>query len=179
MANIHIIGCLLGLIGLAIVLSAAGAAGAAAAAGESIHDLLRNHGLPAGLLPKSVTSFHLDRESGLMEVHLDRPCYAKYDGFVFFNQTVRGNLSYGGLRDLIGLSQEELFLWLPVKEILVSDPSSGIILFDIGVAHKQLSLSLFESPPDCGVCREEEGRGVIQKMRQGLSAKVIGFQDQR
>lgn len=48
-----------------------------------------------------------------------------------------------------GLSQKELFLWLPVKDIMVDDPSSGVIVFDIGVAHKQLSLSLFEDPPVC------------------------------
>ena len=65
------------------------------------------------------------------------------------DRVVRANLSYGGLVGLEGLSQEELFLWLPVKGIIVNDPSSGLILFDIGVAHKQLSLSLFEDPPVC------------------------------
>ncbi|KAK9005930.1 hypothetical protein V6N11_034984 [Hibiscus sabdariffa] len=35
------------------------------------------------------------------------------------------------------------------QDIIVDDPSSGLILFDIGVAHKQLSLSLFEEPPHC------------------------------
>ncbi|KAK8921073.1 hypothetical protein KSP39_PZI020618 [Platanthera zijinensis] len=135
-----------------------------AGGGGSIHDLLRDHGLPAGLLPKSVTSFRLDRETGVLEAHLDRPCYAKYDGLVFFNQTVRGDLSYGGLRGLVGFSQEELFLWLPVKEILVSDPSSGVILFDMGVAHKQLSRSLFEIPRDCSEGGENVDHGVVLRM---------------
>ena len=62
---------------------------------------------------------------------------------------MRANLSYGSLIGVQGLSQEELFLWLPVKDIIVDDPRSGLILFDIGVAHKQFSLSLFEDPPDC------------------------------
>ncbi|KAJ6293178.1 hypothetical protein OIU78_025210 [Salix suchowensis] len=53
------------------------------------------------------------------------------------------------LGGVVGLSQEELFLWLPVRDITVDDPGSGLILFDIGVAHKQLSLSLFEYPPNC------------------------------
>jgi hypothetical protein len=68
---------------------------------------------------------------------------------VYFDSVVRANLSFGGLKGLEGLTQEELFLWLPVKDIIVNDPSSGLILFDIGVAHKQLSLSLFEDPPVC------------------------------
>lgn len=74
---------------------------------------------------------------------------AKFDTRVHFDSVVRANLTFGGLKALEGLSQEELFLWLPVKGISVSDPSSGLILFDIGVAHKQLSLSLFEDPPVC------------------------------
>jgi hypothetical protein len=68
---------------------------------------------------------------------------------VYFDSVVRANLTYGSLIGVVGLSQEELFLWLPVKDIIVDDPKSGLILFDIGVAHKQLSLSLFEDPPSC------------------------------
>ena len=68
---------------------------------------------------------------------------------VLFETVVRANLSFGQLKGLEGLSQEELFLWLPVKDIIVNDPSSGLILIDIGLAHKQLSLSLFEDPPVC------------------------------
>ncbi|XP_074565697.1 uncharacterized protein LOC141822164 [Curcuma longa] len=116
-----------------------------------VGDLLRSYGLPAGLLPKAVDSFALDPASGLLEVRLRRPCYARYDGggLAYFDSVVSGNLSYGALGGVVGWSQEELFLWLPVKAILVDDPASGVILFDIGLAHKQLSASLFEDPPDC------------------------------
>jgi hypothetical protein len=95
-----------------------------------------------------VKSYNYD-QTGLLEVHLDQPCLAKFETRVYFNSVIRANLSFGGLKGLEGLSQEELFLWLPVKDIIVNDPSSGLILFDIGVAHKQLSLSLFEDPPVC------------------------------
>lgn len=115
---------------------------------SSIQDLLQGQGLPAGLFPDNVKSYKLDPD-GRLEVHLETPCMAKFDGRVHFDRVVRANLSYGGLVGLEGLSQEELFLWLPVKGIIVNDPSSGLILFDIGVAHKQLSLSLFEDPPVC------------------------------
>ncbi|KAK8664829.1 hypothetical protein V6N13_084602 [Hibiscus sabdariffa] len=114
----------------------------------TIQDLLRSRGLPAGIFPNNVKSFQLDRD-GRLEVELESPCMAEFDGRVYFDRVVRANLSYGGLVGLEGLSQEELFLWLPVKCIIVSDSSPGIILFDIGVAHKQLSISLFEVPPSC------------------------------
>ncbi|XP_010241003.1 PREDICTED: uncharacterized protein LOC104585732 [Nelumbo nucifera] len=115
---------------------------------DSIHDLLKSRGLPVGLLPKAVKSYTLD-DHGRLEVFLDRPCLTKFESRVYFDSVVKGNLSYGELTGLEGLSQEELFLWLPVKDIILDDPSSGVILFDIGVAHKQLSLSLFEDPPEC------------------------------
>ncbi|OIT35481.1 PREDICTED: uncharacterized protein LOC109243322 [Nicotiana attenuata] len=116
---------------------------------SSIHDLLKSKGLPAGLFPKNVVkSYNLDK-NGHLEVYLERPCVAKFETWVFFDTIVKANLSYGGLIGLEGLSQEELFLWLPVKDIIVYDPSSGLILFDIGLAHKQISLSLFEEPPLC------------------------------
>lgn len=120
----------------------------------SIHDLLISKGLPAGLLPKEVKSYTLS-EDGYLEVFLDGPCLTKYENRVFFDSVVRANLTYRSLTGVVGLSQEELFLWLPVKDIIVVDPKSGLILFDIGVAHKQLSLSLFEDPPSCkpqGTC---------------------------
>ncbi|XP_009393346.2 uncharacterized protein LOC135633275 [Musa acuminata AAA Group] len=168
---------LLGFLGLAALLLPFGAVAAASSftsssAASSIHDLLRAYGLPGGLLPREVDSYTLDRPSGQLEVRLGRPCYARFDGMVLFDSVVRANLTYGGLRALVGVSQEELFLWLPVREILVSDPSSGVILFDIGLAHKQLSLSLFESPPDCSTGEEGEGlsgpRGGDQPLKMGF-----------
>ncbi|KAI4333781.1 hypothetical protein L6164_018545 [Bauhinia variegata] len=115
---------------------------------SSIHDLLRSKGLPGGLLPKEIKSYTLS-ENGLLEVFLNGPCLTKYENRVYFESVVRANLTYGSLIGVEGLSQEELFIWLPVKDIIVDDPKSGLILFDIGVAHKQLSLSLFEDPPHC------------------------------
>ncbi|CAK9150546.1 unnamed protein product [Ilex paraguariensis] len=127
----------------------------------TIHDLLRTKGLPAGLLPKDVKSYTLS-ETGLLEVYLEEPCLTKFDTNSFYESVVRANLTYGELTDVEGMSQEELFLWLPVRDIIVDDPKSGLILFDIGVAQKQLSLSLFEDPPDCkhqGVLMKNAKRG--------------------
>ncbi|XP_065879786.1 uncharacterized protein [Euphorbia lathyris] len=123
------------------------------AAASSLQTLLQSQGLPGGLFPINVKSFNLDR-NGRLEVHLDGPCMAKFETRVHFESVVRANLSYGGLVGLEGLSQEELFLWFPVKGIIVNDPSSGLILIDIGLAHKQLSRSVFEDPP---VCKPQPG----------------------
>ncbi|XP_022942558.1 uncharacterized protein LOC111447556 [Cucurbita moschata] len=129
---------------------------------STIHDLLRSQGLPAGLLPKEVKSYTLS-QNGLLEVFLDGPCLTKYENRVLFESVVRANLSYGSLIGVQGLTQEELFLWLPVKDIIVDDPKSGLILFDIGVAHKQLALSLFEDPPSCKAQPKEALRNQVRK----------------
>lgn len=115
---------------------------------SSIHDLLRSKGLPAGLIPEEVKSYTFS-ENGHLEVFLESPCLTKYENRVYFEQIITANLTYGSLIGVEGLQQEELFVWLPVKDIIVDDPSSGLILFDIGLAYKQLSFSLFEVPPHC------------------------------
>ncbi|XP_062187866.1 uncharacterized protein LOC133891159 isoform X2 [Phragmites australis] len=119
--------------------------------GSSIHKLLKDHGLPGGLLPRGVESYTMDESNGLLEARLSAPCYAKYDDgeLAYFDTVVRGNLSMRALRGVEGLAQEELFVWFPVKGILVDDKEAGVIQFDIGYAHKRLSRSLFEEPPDC------------------------------
>ncbi|KAK6132750.1 hypothetical protein DH2020_033555 [Rehmannia glutinosa] len=103
-------------------------------------------GLPPGLLPKDVKSYNFSG-SGLLQVFLDGPCLTKFDTMAFYESELRANLTYGSLTGVVGLSQEELFLWLPVKDIIVDDLSSGLILIDIGVAHKQLSLSYSKIRP--------------------------------
>ncbi|KAF9670325.1 hypothetical protein SADUNF_Sadunf13G0056700 [Salix dunnii] len=97
---------------------------------SSIHDLLISKGLQADLLPREVRSYTLS-EDGYLEVFLDGPCLTKYENRVFFESVVRANLTYRSLTGVVGLSQEERFLWLPVIDIT------------------QLSLSLFEDPPYC------------------------------
>lgn len=120
---------------------------------SGLQEVLQRHGLPAGLFPQSVRSYDLDG-TGRLEVHLDRPCLAQYETRVFFDSVVRANLSFGQLKVLEGMSRQELFLWLPVKDIIVTDPSSGVILIDIGLAYKHLSFSRFEDSP---VCRSQSG----------------------
>lgn len=137
---------------LLLLLFMASATSSIATDNPSIHDILRAHGLPGGLVPKSdyITSYSLDTETGMLSVNLTEPCYARYadTSLAYFDNYIAGNLSFGALNEVEGLKQEELFVWLPVKGI-IEEKGSGVILFDIGLAHKRLSRSLFEDPPDC------------------------------
>ncbi|KAF7845161.1 uncharacterized protein G2W53_002066 [Senna tora] len=123
-------------------------AASASAAESTIYQVLRDHGLPMGLLPKGVKEFGIDNE-GRFWVHLDQACNAKFESELHFERNVTGTLSYGQMGALSGITAQELFLWFPVKGIRVDIPSSGLIYFDVGVVRKQFSLSLFETPPEC------------------------------
>lgn len=125
-----------------------GAASAAAAA-TTIYELLAQNGLPTGILPKGITEYTADSATGAFEVQLARPCNAEFENQLHYDFNVSGKLSFGKIAELKGVSQQDLFLWFPVKGIRVDVPSSGLIYFDVGVVDKKLSLSLFENPRDC------------------------------
>lgn len=101
-----------------------------------------------GLLPKGVTNFTFD-DSGRFEVHLDRACNSKFENEFHYDRYVSGKLTYGQIDGVSGISAQDLFMWFTVKEIRVDIPSSGLIYFDVGVVHKQFSLSSFDTPRDC------------------------------
>ncbi|XP_023636269.1 uncharacterized protein LOC17881570 isoform X2 [Capsella rubella] len=115
----------------------------------SFYDYLRESNLPAGIVPKGVTNFSIDVNTGRFTVTLPVPCDAKFENQFHFDYNISGVLSDGRIGNLSGVTQKELFLWFAVKGIHVDPESSGLIHFDVGVADKQLSLSLFESPRDC------------------------------
>ncbi|KFK25878.1 hypothetical protein AALP_AA8G174000 [Arabis alpina] len=115
----------------------------------SFYDYLRESNLPAGIVPKGVTNFSIDIKTGQFTVALPVPCDAKFENQFHFDYNITGVLSDGRIGNLSGVTQKELFLWFAVKGIHVDPESSGLIHFDVGVADKQLSLSLFESPRDC------------------------------
>lgn len=115
----------------------------------TIYDELRAKGLPEGLLPKGITRYEINGTSGEFQVWMEEPCNAKFENEVHYDPNIKGTLDYGKIGGLSGMTAQELFLWFPVKGIRVDLPSSGLIHFDVGVADKQFSLSLFEDPPDC------------------------------
>ncbi|KAJ7950570.1 Protein of unknown function, DUF538 [Quillaja saponaria] len=122
---------------------------------QSIYEVLHEHGLPMGLLPKGVKEFNVDVD-GQFWVHLDQACNAKFESELHYDTDVSGNLSYGRIGELSGIEAQDLFLWFPVKGIQVDMPSSGLIYFDVGVVRKEFSLSLFETPLDCVVVGSEK-----------------------
>ncbi|CAL0303322.1 unnamed protein product [Lupinus luteus] len=138
----------------------------------TIYDHLRHQGLPVGLLPTGITHYTVNATSGEFLVSMEQPCNAKFENEVHYDTNITGTLKYGSIGALSGVSAHELFLWFPVKEIRVDVPSSGLIHFDVGVADKQFSLSLFEDPPRCTA----ESRHRLQNQASNQNTSVMQFQ---
>lgn len=138
------------LILIVVILSLSWLSSTAIASNSTtIYDELKAQGLPVGLLPKGITRYEINGSSGEFEVWMEESCNAKFENEVHYDSNIKGTLGFGQIGELSGVSAQELFLWFPVKGIRVDLPSSGLIHFDVGVADKQFSLSLFEDPPDC------------------------------
>ncbi|CAH1424892.1 unnamed protein product [Lactuca virosa] len=138
----------------------------------TIYDILRSNGLPMGLLPKGITNFTFD-DSGRFEVHLDQACNSKFENEFHYDRNVSGTLTYGQIDGVSGISAQDLFMWFTVKEIRVDIPSTGLIYFDVGVVHKQFSLSSFDTPRDCLVATMSvNNQLIIQSVPKRLSRKL-------
>lgn len=127
---------------------------------QTIYEILRSNGLPMGLLPKGVTNFTFD-DSGRFEVHLDQACNSKFENEFHYDRNVSGTLTFGQINQVNGISAQDLFMWFTVKEIRVDIPSSGLIYFNVGVVHKQFSLSSFDTPRDCLVSAIDDDNQLI------------------
>ncbi|KAD4584322.1 hypothetical protein R6Q59_036783 [Mikania micrantha] len=136
----------------------------------TIYEILISNGLPMGLLPKGVTNFTFD-DSGRFEVHLDQACNSKFENELHYDRNVSGVLTYGQINGVSGISAQDLFMWFSVKEIRVDIPSSGLIYFDVGVVHKQFSLSSFDTPRDCVVSSVSIDNQLITTVSKSLSRK--------
>ncbi|KAG8641565.1 uncharacterized protein LOC110627373 [Manihot esculenta] len=123
----------------------------------SIYDHLSQNGLPIGLLPKGITDFLVEPTTGHFQINLTQPCNAQFENQLHYDFNISGLLSFAKIGELSGVSQQELFLWFPVKGIRVDVPSSGLIYFDVGVVDKQFSLSLFENPIECTAVDPNDG----------------------
>ncbi|CAL1352880.1 unnamed protein product [Linum trigynum] len=124
-------------------------AAAAAAKAPTIYDYLNSNGLPIGLFPEGITNFSLDSATGRFQINLTQPCNVKLENQLHYDFNISGLLSPGKIQELSGMSQQELFLWFPVKGIRVDDPKTGLIHFDVGVVDKQFTFSMFEIPGQC------------------------------
>ena len=95
------------LIAVAAAVVAAGcgvAVAAPTAAAEAAHEVLLAHGLPRGLLPAGIAAFSHDPSTGRFVVSLEASCTARAEVDLRYNATVAGEISFGRISALSGIS---------------------------------------------------------------------------
>ncbi|XP_057788856.1 uncharacterized protein LOC131005791 [Salvia miltiorrhiza] len=141
----------------------------------TFYDILRSHGLPIGIFPKSISGFSVDPASGGFRLRLPSPspCDTVFETRLRYECDITGRIRYGRISNLTGVLAQELFLWLPVRGIQVDIPSSGLIYFDVEVVSKQFSLSLFDTLKDCSSAEDVDGYGDLLKVPQVPSENIM------
>ncbi|RAL45559.1 unnamed protein product [Cuscuta campestris] len=132
----------------ALLFAGTALASADSASEPTVYDMLTKYGLPAGLLPDSVTSYTLS-DDGAFEVYLEKPCYVQFDYLVYYDKKISGKLGVGSITGLKGIQVKRLLFWFDVDEIRVDLPPSGSIYFQVGIINKELDAAQFETVPTC------------------------------
>ncbi|XP_044483459.1 uncharacterized protein LOC123209454 isoform X2 [Mangifera indica] len=114
----------------------------------TVYELLPKYGLPSGLLPATVASYTLN-DDGSFVLELSSTCYIQFDYLVYYDKTITGKLSYGGITDLNGIQVQRFLFWFDVDEIKVDVPPSDSIYFQVGLINKKLDVDQFKTVHPC------------------------------
>uniref|UniRef100_A0A0E0KHP9 DUF538 family protein n=1 Tax=Oryza punctata TaxID=4537 RepID=A0A0E0KHP9_ORYPU len=158
-----------------LLLVAVGATAAAAAA--PLHgvanDLLPEYGLPRGLIPETIASYTFDNDTGDFEIRLTSTCYIWFGSHLaYFEDTIRGRISYGTITGLSGIQAQKFFVWVSITTI-VAHPDQRTVEFRAGFISEALPESDFAEVPVCGAGAGARLRGAAGLARQlGLQLPV-------
>ncbi|KAJ4835134.1 hypothetical protein Tsubulata_041544 [Turnera subulata] len=116
-----------------------------------IHDLLpRMFGLPPGLIPNNVDSYHIpDTGAGPFSIQLSRPCSVRDPFPVEYAPEIRGIIRYHAVSGLMGV-----FVPIPngdfvrLTDINVSDDGERIVFYAWGTS-QTLPAQIFQQVPAC------------------------------
>ncbi|WOL19365.1 hypothetical protein Cni_G28163 [Canna indica] len=117
------------------------------ASGDGVHDILKEYGLPKGLLPHSKHHSFSDGDGELV-VELKAPCYVQSSDIIYYDRIITGKLSYGAISDISGIQVKKLFVWFPVSAI-EAHPDSGTVEFKVTFLSFSYSSKEFSHTPDC------------------------------
>ena len=105
---------------------------------ERTKQVLREHGLPEGLLPHSITEAEIT--DGAFVVRLQRTVERRHGPYrVRFSERISGQLSLGRVTALTGVKAKQ-GLWLSVGAITADGDA---LVFSVGPARRRLPRSAF------------------------------------
>ncbi|KAK7269672.1 hypothetical protein RIF29_22406 [Crotalaria pallida] len=114
----------------------------------SAYEVLAQYGFPPGILPKGVTGYALNRETGEFAAYLEGSCSFVIETYTLkYKSTITGVITNGKLSKLKGVSVKILLLWLNIVEV-VRDGDE--LQFSVGIASANFGVVNFLESPQCG-----------------------------
>lgn len=115
----------------------------------SAYEVLQEYDFPVGLLPKGVTGYELDLETGGFSAYLNGSCSFSLENSyqIKYNSTIEGVIDKDRLKNLRGVAVKVLLLWLDIVEVVREGDE---LQFSVGVASADFPVENFEECPQCG-----------------------------
>ncbi|CAK7348329.1 unnamed protein product [Dovyalis caffra] len=114
----------------------------------SAYEVLQEYDFPIGLLPKGVTGYKLNRDTGEFSAYLNATCKFSIESYQLeYKSTITGVISRGRLSNLKGVRVLILFLWINIVEV-VHDGEE--LEFSVGIASANFPIDNFGECPQCG-----------------------------
>ncbi|KAL4361376.1 hypothetical protein GQ457_04G028910 [Hibiscus cannabinus] len=114
----------------------------------SAYQALQHYHFPPGILPKGVTGYQLNSQTGEFSAYLNGTCNFAIESYqLSYKSTVRGVISPGKISELKGVSVKVLFFWLNIVEV-VHDGDE--MQFSVGIASANFPIDNFDESPQCG-----------------------------
>ncbi|XP_010522798.1 PREDICTED: uncharacterized protein LOC104801279 [Tarenaya hassleriana] len=126
----------------------------------SAYEVVELYNLPAGILPKGVLDYDLNRETGEFKVRFNGTCEFSIESYELkYQSTISGVISTGRVRNLKGVSVKVLFFWVNIVEV---SRENDDLDFSVGIASASFAADNFVESPQCGCgfdCNEAGGAG--------------------
>ncbi|TXG63406.1 hypothetical protein EZV62_010400 [Acer yangbiense] len=114
----------------------------------SVYQALQSYDFPVGVLPKGVTSYELNKDTGEFSVHMNETCSFSIESYELkYKSTITGVISKDRLQKLKGVSVKVLLFWLNIVEVTRDGDD---LEFSVGIASADFSVDNFEECPQCG-----------------------------
>ncbi|KAI3900954.1 hypothetical protein MKW92_018470 [Papaver armeniacum] len=141
----------------------------------SAYEILEYYDFPIGLLPKGVTGYTLDKQTGRFSASMKKTCSFSLEGSyqLRYQSTIRGVISKDKLTNLEGVSVKILLFWVNIIEVVRKGDE---LQFSVGIASANFALDNFEIQPQCGcglncgdsVSVDGDQKAEIKQVRMGL-----------
>ncbi|XP_030543283.1 uncharacterized protein At5g01610-like [Rhodamnia argentea] len=137
----------------------------------SAYEVLQGYNFPAGILPKGVTGYELDRSTGRFSAYWGGSCSFSLQGSyqLRYKSTISGYISQNKLTSLSGVSVKVLFLWLNIVEV---ERVGDELEFSVGLASASFTIDNFYESPQCGCGFDCVGGGARKIRMKTLAASI-------